>query len=260
MQVQLIRHATLRVCISGLKFLVDPMLGAAGSMDPIANSPNPRRNPLVDLPFSCDELLKDIDGILVTHTHRDHWDDYASQCIPRSVRIICQPEDANRFHDLGFDDVRPIHSAAVFGYVAIYRTEGKHGTGEIGKKMGPVSGFMLRSRSGESLYIAGDTIYCNSVKDAMARYHPAYTIVNCGGARFLEGDPITMTAEDVIRVAKFRSDTQVIAVHMDAINHCVVTRDNLRQAIADANLSSRVLIPADGELLELPAPETVHTV
>ena len=50
MQIQLIRSATLVVSFAGHTLLVDPMLGPAGSMDPIENSPNSRRNPLVSRP------------------------------------------------------------------------------------------------------------------------------------------------------------------------------------------------------------------
>lgn len=253
MNIQLIRHATLRIEIDDKVFLVDPMLSDAGTMPPIQNSSDDRRNPLVPLPVAMDEVLRGVDAVLVTHTHRDHWDAAATEVIPRTTRIICQPEDAAKFHDWGFEDVRPVHSAAVYGHVAIYRTGGRHGTGEIGKAMAPVSGFVLRSRAGECVYIAGDTIWCVQVRDALMRYRPPYTVVNCGGARFSEGDPITMTSRDVARVATEAAFTKVIAVHMESINHCGVTRAQLAADLADWDLCSRVVIPADGEMLSIPS-------
>lgn len=220
-------------------------------MSPIENSGNDRRNPLVELPIAVNQILDGIDAVVVTHLHRDHWDDVAALEIPKHLRIICQAEDAERFHDLGFDDVRPIHSAAVFGHVGIYRTEGRHGTGEIGKKMGRVSGFFFKSRAGESIYVAGDTIYANPVRDALMRYRPTYTVVNCGGARFVEGDPITMTAEDVAQVVSVAPFTKVIAVHMDAINHCMVSRNGLKSFLKQRGMDCKVAIPADGQILAL---------
>ncbi|HYE24143.1 MAG TPA: MBL fold metallo-hydrolase [Clostridia bacterium] len=251
MKIQLIRHATLRIEIDDKVFLVDPMLSDAGIMPPIQNSGDGRRNPLVPLPVGIDDVLRGVNAVLVTHTHRDHWDQAATEVIPRNTRIICQPEDARKFHDLGFEDVRPIYSAAIYGHVAIYRTEGRHGTREIGKAMAPVSGFVLRSRAGECVYIAGDTIWCLQVRDALMRYRPPYTIVNCGGARFTEGDPITMTSGDVARVATEAEFTRVIAVHMDSINHCRVTRAQLAADLAGRDLCNRVVIPADGEILTI---------
>ncbi|MGX1769485.1 hypothetical protein ACWIE7_14445 [Dietzia sp. NPDC055343] len=51
MQLTLIRNATLLLDAGGARVLVDPMLGARGSLDPFATpTGNTERNPLVDLP------------------------------------------------------------------------------------------------------------------------------------------------------------------------------------------------------------------
>jgi L-ascorbate metabolism protein UlaG (beta-lactamase superfamily) len=55
-RVRFIRHATLVFEAGGVSVLVDPMLGPAGAAEPVANTPNGRRNPLVDLPFGDEEL------------------------------------------------------------------------------------------------------------------------------------------------------------------------------------------------------------
>ena len=60
-----------------------------------------------------------------------------------------------------------------------------------------------------------------------------------------------MTGEDVIRVARAVPDARVIAVHMETINHCLLSRAELAQAVAEAGLSGRVFIPADGEWIDL---------
>jgi L-ascorbate metabolism protein UlaG (beta-lactamase superfamily) len=137
--------------------------------------------------------------------------------------------------------------------IAVARTSGRHGTGEIAEKMAPVSGFVLRAPGEPALYIAGDTIWCDDVRDALSAHSPDVVVVNAGGARFNTGDPITMTAEDVIAVAEATPDsTAVVAVHMDAINHCVVTRAELRRVLREAGLlESRVLVPDDAAALEL---------
>jgi len=250
MEIQLIRHATLRVRFDDLTLLVDPMLGDKGSMEAIANSANPQPNPLVALPMPVAEILKGVDAVLVTHIHRDHWDAAATELIPRSMRILCQPADTTFFRELGFEDVRPVHSAVAYGLVTIARTAGEHGTGEIGQKMAPVSGYVLRARSGESLYIAGDTILCPAVRKTLKSFAPQVTVVNCGGARFLEGDPITMTAEEVAEVARLAPETQVIAVHMEAINHCGVQRAELNRHLQSLELQKQVAVPEDGQLLK----------
>lgn len=249
MQVQLIRHATLRVSIAGRTFLVDPMLSDKDAMDPIQNASNSIRIPMVPLPFSPDEILKDVEAVLVTHTHRDHWDDAATAAIPRALPIVCQPEDATKFAGLGYTDVRPISADLQFDGVSIRRTGGQHGTGEIGRKMAPVSGFVLRAADSPSLYIAGDTIYCPEVESALTSHRPDLTVVNAGAAQFTTGGPITMTALDVAKVCRFAPKMRTIAVHMEAINHCLLRRDELDRELTDYRLRERVAIPEDGEIL-----------
>lgn len=248
MQIQLIRHATLRLQLGGVTLLVDPMLSDAEAMDPIQNASNSLRIPLVPLPFQIADILKDVSAVLVTHTHRDHWDAAATESVPKSLPILCQPEDEAKFREWGYVDVTPIRDSVVFHNVEIARTGGQHGTGEIGRKMAPVSGFALRAPGEPSVYVAGDTIFCPEVESALSRFMPVVTVVNTGAAQFLEGDPITMTAADVVKVCRRLPTTEVVAVHMEAINHCHLKRADLAEQLRRESLRERVRIPADGEI------------
>jgi L-ascorbate metabolism protein UlaG (beta-lactamase superfamily) len=248
MQLQLIRHATLLIEYAGMRLLVDPMLSDAGAMAPIQNSPQPRPNPLVPLPCSVDEVLDGVQAVLVTHTHRDHWDDAAIQLVPKDLPLFCQPEDLAKMEATHFLNAAAVHDARNWSKICITRTHAQHGTGEIGKAMAPASGYVLQNEGEPTLYIAGDSIWCEEVSQAISRFRPNVIVVNAGGARFLEGDPITMTAEDVVEVCRGAANATVIAVHMEAINHCLVTRRELVQAAKSAGV--KVTIPEDGELLE----------
>ena len=64
-----------------------------------------------------------------------------------------------------------MHGDATLGDLLIARTEGRHGTGEIGEAMAPVSGFVLAAPGEPTLYIAGDTILCDEVRAAVAEYN-----------------------------------------------------------------------------------------
>lgn len=250
MQIQLIRHATLRVSTGGHTFLIDPMFSAKDAMDPVQNASNALRIPMVPLPFSADEILKDVKAVLVTHTHRDHWDDAATEAVPKTMPIICQPEDAAKFAEWGYTDVRPVSTELKFDGVTISRTAGQHGTGEIGRKMAPVSGFVLHTSGSRSIYIAGDTIYCPEVESALQKHRPDITVVNAGAAQFVTGGPITMNEHDVAAVCRYSQETRVIAVHMEAINHCLLRRDDLDRELRNYRLRDRVAIPCDGEMVE----------
>jgi hypothetical protein len=60
-----------------------------------------------------------------------------------------------------------------------------------------------------------------------------------------------MTPADVLATAQAAASAAVVAVHMEAINHCVATRADLAAAAADAGIGLRVLIPSDGDALTL---------
>jgi hypothetical protein len=58
-----------------------------------------------------------------------------------------------------------------------------------------------------------------------------------------------MTALDVFRVCRTAPQTHVVAVHMEAINHCLLTREQLKHELNIHGVRERVAIPADGEIL-----------
>jgi L-ascorbate metabolism protein UlaG (beta-lactamase superfamily) len=249
MQIQLIRHATLLIEYADLRILVDPMLNDAGAGPPIQNSPQPRNNPLVPLPCPAEQVLDGVQAVLVTHTHRDHWDDAAIQLVPKDLPLFCQTEDLPKMEATHFVNAAPVHDERHWSKIAITRTGGQHGTGEIGKAMAPVSGYVLRNDREPTLYLAGDTIWCKEVSDTIKHFQPDVIVANAGGARFLEGDPITMMPDDVIHVCRAAPNAKVIAVHMEAINHCLVTRADLAREVRKAGV--QVEIPGDGELVRV---------
>lgn len=248
MRLQLIRHATLRLEYNGQFILVDPMLSDMGVNPPISGSANTLRNPMVPLPFSA-ETLPTPDLVIVTHLHTDHWDLAAQNLLPKNTELLCQPGNECKLSEAGFYRVTPVASHAEWEGIRFHRMGGRHGTGIIGKTMGKVSGFVLKAAGEPTIYIAGDTIYCDDVERALDEHRPDLVIVNAGGARFKVGDPITMTPEDVLSVCKRAPNAKVVAVHMDTINHCLVTREQLRSILVSSDHADQVLIPEDGEWL-----------
>ena len=244
-QLTLIRSATLRLTYDGHELLVDPQLDPAGTREAVPNTPNPRRSPLGELPVGAEQVVEGVDALLITHLHRDHFDDTARELLPRGLPLFCQPPDTERLHADGFTDVRAVHGDATLGDILIARTEGHHGVGEIGAAMAPVSGFVLAAPAEPTVYIAGDTILCDEVRAAVAEYRPDYIVVNASAAQFNEGGPIVMNNEDVAQLSKEAPDATIVAVHFETVSHSTQTRAELR-ALALPN----VLIPEDGETLD----------
>jgi L-ascorbate metabolism protein UlaG (beta-lactamase superfamily) len=236
-RLTLVRSATLILVLAGRRILVDPMLDDVGARPPIGETANPVRNPTVPLPFPAEEVVRGLDAVLVTHRHRDHLDGRAEELLPRDLPVFCQPEDEDALRALELD-ARPVTDELEWDGVRIVRTPAQHGFGEVAEALAPVSGFLL-----DGLYLAGDTVWYEGVAETIARHRPRVAVVNAAGAEFLTGGLIVMGIDDVREVvARVRV---VVAVHLEALNHCFLTRAELREALPS------VLVPEDGETLEL---------
>lgn len=61
---------------------------------------------------------------------------------------------------------------------------------------------------------------------------------------------IIMGEEDVLRAAQTAKDSKIVAVHMDAVNHMSLSREELRTYVKKQGIENRVDIPEDGASLE----------
>jgi L-ascorbate metabolism protein UlaG (beta-lactamase superfamily) len=248
-QIDFIRHATFTLRFGGMNFLIDPMLSGKHEMDPVGNAPSNERIPMVPLPFPESDLndtLRAVDAVIVTHTHRDHWDAKAQSLLNKELTLICQPADSEKLKQQAFTNLIVANDRIDFKGVQIHRVNGQHGTGDIGARMGPVSGFILVDGQ-KKIYIAGDTVWCNDVDQAIKTHKPDVIVVNAGAAQFNQGDPITMTSKDVISTITALPSAKVVAVHMETINHCQLTRADLRKELEASHLLKNCVIPLDGE-------------
>jgi L-ascorbate metabolism protein UlaG (beta-lactamase superfamily) len=238
--------------INKTKFLIDPMLNFAETYDPISNSPNQKRNPLVNLPVKnveLEKLITSVDSILSTHIHNDHFDTYAKKILPKNIPLICQSEDADNLSKENFSNLLPIKNEIIFNDILIKRIGGRHGTGEIGKLMGTVSGYIMEHKDEPSIYITGDTIWCEEVEKAIQENNPDIIIAFGGAAQFLQGGVITMDKNDIYKLCVAAPNSKVIVVHMEALNHCLLKREELKTFCEENNLSDQVIIPDDGQVL-----------
>ena len=237
MNITLVRSATLILETAAGRLLVDPMLDPAGARPPIEDTANPVRNPTVGLPFPAEQVVNGLDAVLVTHCHKDHLDDTAVHLLPRDLPVFCQPEDEQRLRAVRLD-ARPVDASLEWNGLSLHRVPAQHGHGAVAEALAPVSGFVL-----DDLYLAGDTVWFEEVERTIERFDPRVAVVNAGGASFLEGGLIVMGVDDVREVAA-RVPT-VGCVHLEALNHCFLTRADLAAAVPG------VVIPRDGETVSV---------
>ena len=251
MKIQLIRNATLKISYGEKTVLIDPMLSAKGEIQSFAGN---EKNPTVELNVEIDEILDGLDMVLVTHIHPDHFDKKAIEVLPKDLPIVCQNIDKEKIKNHGFLNTLGVEDKKNIEGINVKKTGGKHWKGEIPKelsdRLGDVSGFVLSNDNEPTVYIVGDTIFNDDVKNAITTYKPEIIIVNSGGAKYkgLENNPILMEAFDVIELEKFSKGAKIVAVHMEALDHCTVTRKNLLDLAVQENIE--IFVPEDGETLE----------
>ncbi len=258
-QLQEIRNATVKITYADTTFLIDPMLSRKGTYPGFKNTYRSElRNPLVDLPMSEQDVLKDVDAVIVTHTHLDHWDDAAQKLIPKTTPLFVQNQsDADIIRNQGFMDVRILGKHTEFGGVTLRKTGGQHGTDKmyaspmIAKFLGEAMGVVFQAPQHKTLYLAGDTIWRPEVDQALSQFKPEIIVLNAGYAR-IDGfdDSIIMGKKDVLKASKVMPKAKIVAVHMDAINHMSLTRKELKQFVQANGIDSHVDIPQDGETLQ----------
>ncbi|WIK98759.1 MBL fold metallo-hydrolase (plasmid) [Bacillus bombysepticus] len=231
MNIQQIRNATIVVEYAGKKFLIDPMLADKEIYPPFPNSPRQdQNNPLVSLPTSIEEVIKDIDAVIVTHLHYDHWD-----------------EAATEIRNAGFTNVEVLQENTVFEGIQLVKTKGEHGRGEILKLAGLVCGVVFKNATEKTLYVAGDTVWYEEVQNVIEANKPEVIVVNAGDNQFFQGGSLIMGKDDVYEVHKAAPNAKIISVHMEAVNHWTLSREELKNFINEKGISSNVLVPNDGE-------------
>ena len=99
-----------------------------------------------------------------------------------------------------------------------------------------------------SLYISGDTVYTADVERALTELKPDIAIMAAGTATLDISRPILMPMDELLRFVRTAPGIAV-ANHLEALNHCPTTREQLKQALKNNNLLSKVHIPYDGDVL-----------
>ncbi len=258
MQLTQIRNATLKLDYAGVRFLIDPMLADKEAWPGFPGTARSHlRNPLVALPVSVDTLL-DVDVIIVTHTHQDHWDEAAQQLIPKDKVIYTQNEsDASLIRSQGFTAVSVLADTNVIAGINVVKTDGQHGSDEayaipeVAERLGDACGLVFSAEGEKTLYIAGDTIWVPPYASSLKKYAPDVVVLNIGCATVDGIGAIIMGKEDALRTLEILPAATLVASHMEAVNHCLLSRAELRAYTAENGVQQSVRVPEDGETLSL---------
>jgi L-ascorbate metabolism protein UlaG (beta-lactamase superfamily) len=255
MRIHFVRNATMVIEVGTERVLVDPMLGPKGSLPPFALFRHrARRNPIVELPPRIEPVLDSATVGLITHCHRgmdsDHLDGAGTKLLAeKRLPVCCNELDEKRLRKRGLETTPLAEGKAHdFGGGKVTPFRAEHGYGLMAKLMGPGLGYLIQVPNEPSLYISGDTVLTPVVKQVLAECKPDIAVLAAGSAQMDLGGPILMPMDEMLEFVRLAPGI-VIANHLEALNHCPVTREGFRTAMARAGLSGKTRVPKDGEVI-----------
>ncbi len=262
MKIHHLRNATFIIESNENFILIDPMLGAKGSLAPFSYIKHKAlKNPLVELPSNAASILAKVTHCLVTHsqkwgiellTHTDHFDVSGRTFLQKnSTPVVTLKSDAKymKKHNINLMLALEYYKSESFLGGKITAVPAKHGHGFIHTMMANGAGLFLELEGEPSIYISGDTVLTEEVKRALEEFNPDITVVASGNASTDVGADILMSMDEIVEFIKL-SPKKVIANHLEALNHCPITREKLKEVLIKNDLLDKTYIPYDGETLE----------
>jgi L-ascorbate metabolism protein UlaG (beta-lactamase superfamily) len=162
--------ATVLLDIAGLTIITDPCLDEADGWKHHgwgAFSRKTRGPDAVPDPFA-------LDAALLSHGH--HWDnlDESGRALLADVEPILTTSYSARTLDGGVEltpgDTHVLQGTE--GPVTVTAVSAQHGVFPLSLIAGPVIGFVVEGPDGERVYITGDTIYTESIREALRPHEP----------------------------------------------------------------------------------------
>lgn len=257
MKITQVRNATIIVEYNETKFLIDPWLGPKDYMKGFESALNSQiRQPRVELPFEIEKTV-DVDAVILTHFHPDHFDEYAVNALNKDIKFFVQSQkDLEIIKSYGFKNLEVMTQQGIdYKNIKLYKTDCQHGKREIIKPLCEsigmpydAMGVVFKSNNEKTLYVAGDTIWCDEVSEAIDKFEPEIIVVNACAATVINGERLIMNIDDVRQVIKKAPKSTIIASHMDTVSHLTVTRKDLEE-FREKESVKNLLIPDDGEVL-----------
>ncbi|HEX8409688.1 MAG TPA: MBL fold metallo-hydrolase [Thermoanaerobaculia bacterium] len=207
------------------------------------------------------EQLPQVDFVLLSHMHGDHFDHVVSERLDKNVPILTTKHAAASLKGLGFQ--RPIASDTWDSIEVVRGSErlrvtampGKHAPGLLRLAIPPTMGSMLEFR-GLRLYITGDTLIHEHLKEIPKRYPDIdIALLHLGGTR-IAGVLLTMDAKQGVEAIRITNPRTAIPIHYNDYGVFKSPLDDFKTAVREAGLEQRVHYLAHGETFDIEVPPT----
>jgi L-ascorbate metabolism protein UlaG (beta-lactamase superfamily) len=249
--------ATVLVRYGGFTFLTDPNFLHQGQHAPLGMGLRSRRltNPAIEL-----DELPDLDFVVLSHHHGDHFDPVVVERLPRDLPIITEPASARKLHKQGFTRPIPLQTwdtleiTAGQAQVRLTATPAKHAPQPLRSLLPSVMGSVLEFGPASDvryrMYITGDTLFYDQLREIPNRYPDIdLCVIHLGGTR-IAGVLLTMDAAQGVRALRLVHPAVAIPVHNDDYTVFKSSLDDFTRAAAGAALDTEIKVLARGETYE----------
>jgi L-ascorbate metabolism protein UlaG (beta-lactamase superfamily) len=231
---------TIILEIGGLRLMTDPTLDPAGEQFMINDKPayHKTEGPAIT------EIGK-IDVVLLSHDqHGDNLDHAGRKLLKQVDKTLTTKIGTER---LGGNTIglAPWESFALNDEVVITGTPARHGPAGSEKLTGDVTGFIVTA-AGIQIYITGDTVFYDGVKEVAERFKPQYVFIFAGAAKPRGPFNVTMGTNDAIDTAFAFPDATIIPVHFEGWSHYTETGEMLQQSFNALGIGPQLKILAPG--------------
>jgi L-ascorbate metabolism protein UlaG (beta-lactamase superfamily) len=261
-EITFIGTATTLIKIGGFCILTDPNFLHRGDRAYLGMGLSTRR--LTEPALSIRDL-PDIDFIVLSHHHGDHFDRIAARDLDHDLPVITEPRAARKLISQGFRSpvVLSNWESRVItrgdAEVRVTSLPGKHAPQPLRSLLPPVMGTLLDfCRGGRRLlrmYITGPTLMFEGIVEIADRFQDIdLCLIHLGGGR-VGGIPLSMDARQGVEVLRAVSPRNVIPIHYDDYTRFKSPLSEFMQAVADSNLGINVHCLDRGEKYRLAVGE-----
>jgi len=246
MNIQLthIGTATLLMEIGSLRILTDPVFDPAGGQYAFGYGTSSVK---LTEPAVSPESIGKIDAVLLSHDHHEDNLDHAGRALlPNTGKVITTRAGEKRLKGNAIG-LGPWQSTTVTSddvEVKVTAVPARHGTMGSHLIVGETTGFVLewQGQKHGALYISGDTVWFNGLREIGERFKIGTAIVHIGGVQFPIMGPVrfTLNAREAIQIAHALNPQQVIPIHYEGWKHFKETGAAARKVFEAADIKEKI--------------------
>jgi L-ascorbate metabolism protein UlaG (beta-lactamase superfamily) len=261
--IYFIGTATMLIRYAGFTVLTDPNFLHQGEYVRLGYGLRSRR--LTNPAISFDDLPS-YDLLLLSHLHEDHFDRRVEALLDRGTRIVTTRHAAASLAKKGFHCTMGLATWQELSFtrgavkLKITGMPGRHGPALVSSLLPPVMGSMLEFMQADQvllrLYITGDTLVTDELKEIRRRY--AYldqAILHLGGTRAL-GILVTMDGRQGVELLGLLQPKLAIPIHYNDYTVFKSPLSEFQREAKAAGWEDRIRYLKHGETyhFEVPAP------